>query len=132
MQPTFPHHLFMCSNAYRDSGTGEKLEALDTFTILADLKIVRHKRDGHATKVFRIFSLSRFDPSKPSCELHEACPTRFALGSCTRDFEGLQTAGNAEISLAERGDSNYNPPFFCKILKTLSAQYAQHSEIVIF
>ena len=41
---------FTWANAYRDSGTGEELEVLDTFTILSDLKIVRRKTDGHVTK----------------------------------------------------------------------------------
>ncbi len=41
---------FTWINAYRDGRTGDELEVLDTFTILADLKIVRRKADGHVTK----------------------------------------------------------------------------------
>jgi hypothetical protein len=41
---------FTWSNACRDSWTEEGLEVLDSFTILANLKIVRRKTDGHITK----------------------------------------------------------------------------------
>ena len=48
---------FTWTNAYRDSGTGEELEVLDTFTILSDLKIVRRKMDGHVTREAGYFRL---------------------------------------------------------------------------
>lgn len=40
---------FAWTNSYHDSATGEELEILDTFTILADLKIIRRKTDGNIT-----------------------------------------------------------------------------------
>jgi hypothetical protein len=40
---------FVWERSYVDGTTGQTLEVLDTFTILADLKIVRREVDGHVT-----------------------------------------------------------------------------------
>ncbi len=41
---------FTWTNSYHNSSTGEEFEILDTFSILADLKIIRRKTDGHITR----------------------------------------------------------------------------------
>jgi hypothetical protein len=41
---------FAWTNSYHDGQTGEDVEILDTFTILSELKIIRHKSDGHVTR----------------------------------------------------------------------------------
>jgi hypothetical protein len=38
------------TNSYRDSGTNQTVEALEPFNILAELKIIRTKIDGHVTR----------------------------------------------------------------------------------
>jgi hypothetical protein len=50
----------MWTNSYHNADTGEELEILDTFTILADLKIVRRKIDGHVTKEAGYFHFHDF------------------------------------------------------------------------
>jgi hypothetical protein len=50
----------MWTNSYHNGETGEDIEILDTFTILADLKIIRRKTDGHVTKEAGYFHFHDF------------------------------------------------------------------------
>jgi hypothetical protein len=50
----------MWTNSYHNGDTGEDVEILDTFTILADLKIIRRKTDGHITKEAGYFHFHDF------------------------------------------------------------------------
>jgi hypothetical protein len=45
-------------NAYFDSTSKETAEVLDTFNILADLKIITHRKDGHITREAAYFKFN--------------------------------------------------------------------------
>jgi hypothetical protein len=51
---------FIWNNSYFDSSTGETVKALDTFTILSELKIVQREKDGHTTKAAGYFKFNDF------------------------------------------------------------------------
>jgi len=51
---------FIWENSYYDKAAGETVEVLDTFNILADLKIVKRRQDGHVTKEGGYFRFNDF------------------------------------------------------------------------
>jgi hypothetical protein len=51
---------FTWTNSYHDASTGEIVEEIDRFNILADLKIVRRKVDGHITHEAGWYSFNDF------------------------------------------------------------------------
>lgn len=113
-------------NAYYNSMTKETIDVLDTFNILADLKIIKRKIDGHVTKEAGYFKFNDYilnnllnNYTKPvlldvvlsfKSEIAQLLYTHIDLVMARRDYYERRTKELFFDDLGLRGETEYKYP----------------------